>query len=283
MNTQTISQETLEQFRCHLQKKGLSENTILVYTPSLRQYLSLFPDFGAENLQAYRQFLLSHYQINTVNTKIHGINSYLHSQETASSPHLLTPWKIPPIRTQTPSFLDNVISRQDYELLKQSLKRDRNMFWYFVVRFLAATGARVSELVQIRLEYLKPGYMDLYSKGGKVRRIYFPRSLCREALSWFQQQGIESGFIFLSRLKKPISTREIRRKLKQLAYQYGINPDTMYPHSFRHLFARNFLEQFDDIALLADLLGHESIDTTRIYLTRSNLEQKELIDRIITW
>lgn len=275
----------LEQFDDYLKRKGLARNTIAVYHCAVRQYFSLHNDLNVDTLQSYKQFLLSHYKPATANIKIYGINSYLKSLEQPSktAPPRASAYKLPAVHAQTATFLDNVISQEDYEHLKNSLKKDRNMYWYFVVRFLASTGARVSELIQIRLEYLKLGYMDLYSKGGKVRRIYFPRSLCEEALSWFQQNGVESGFIFLNRSHRPITPRGVHWRLKKLAVRYGIDPATVYPHSFRHRFAQNFLERFHDISLLADLMGHESIETTRIYLTKSSREQKEIIDQIITW
>ena len=157
------------------------------------------------------------------------------------------------------------------------------MYWYFVIRFLGTTGARVSELLQIKIEDLRLGYLDLYTKGGKIRRLYFPRSLCAEAIPWFMERGTRSGFIFLNQHGNLISSRGIELRLKHFAKLYKINPKTVYPHSFRHRFAKNFLKRFNDISLLSDLMGHDSIETTRIYLTRSSQEQKALLDRIITW
>ena len=157
------------------------------------------------------------------------------------------------------------------------------MFWYFVVRFLAATGARISELIQIKVEHIRIGCMDLYSKGGKLRKIYFPQKLCMEMLSWLELQGKDSGFIFVNRRGKQITPRGISWQLKVLAKRYRIPVETVYPHSFRHRFAKNFIEKSGDIALLSDLLGHDSIETTRIYLTKSCEEQRALIDRIVTW
>ena len=98
-------------------------------------------------------------------------------------------WKIPFVRVQQKAFLENVISEADYEYFKTCLKRDDELFWYFVIRFLAATGARVSELIQIKVEHIKLGHLDLYSKGGKLRRIYIPKALQNEALSWLNRRG----------------------------------------------------------------------------------------------
>lgn len=127
------------------------------------------------------------------------------------------------------------------------------------------------------------GYMDLYSKGGKMRRIYIPDILCQEAAAWCHRQGIQSGYLFVNRRGIPLTTRGIHSQLKHYAKMYKINPDTVYPHSFRHRFAINFLQKFNDIALLADLLGHDNVETTRIYLTRSTKEQQKMIDKMVTW
>ena len=172
---------------------------------------------------------------------------------------------------------------ESYYQYQWGLKNDGDMFWYFVVRFLAATGARISELIQIKVEHIRIGCMDLYSKGGKLRKIYFPQKLCMEMLSWLELQGKDSGFIFVNRRGKQITPRGISWQLKVLAKRYRIPVETVYPHSFRHRFAKNFLSKFNDISLLADLMGHESIETTRIYLTQSSKEQSKLIDKIVTW
>lgn len=278
--------EIISSFKVYLKKMGLSENTVLVYSSALRQFFSMYNEISMENLKSYRQFLLSSYCPNTVNARILGINAYLKSIKASSSglsPELLETYHLPSIKEQQKSFLDNTISNRDYKRFKNALKKNGQMYWYFVVRFLAATGARVSELTQIKAEHLDLGYMDLYSKGGKVRRIYFPDSLRQEASVWFQSQGVYAGFLFTNPRGLPMSSRGISSRLKKLAVKYHIPPETVYPHSFRHRFAKNFLERFNDISLLADLMGHESIETTRIYLTRSTKEQKELIDKIITW
>ncbi|MCC8026962.1 MAG: tyrosine-type recombinase/integrase [Clostridium sp.] len=284
-------QANLEYFHDFLQKRGSAENTVNSYLTSVRLYHSLYAEITVENLQDYKAWLLNHYKPSTVNTRIYGINQYVAALQAWAEGNpgsevygpRLTAYKLPSVRHQQKPFLNNVISKRDYERLKRCLKRDNNMFWYFVVRFLGATGARVSELTQIKAEHVQIGCMDLYSKGGKVRRIYFPEKLCGEMLSWLAMQGRETGFIFINRQGKPITPRGISSQLKVLARQYKITPDTVYPHSFRHRFAKNFLMKFNDISLLADLMGHESIETTRIYLTRSSDEQRELIDKIVTW
>ena len=157
------------------------------------------------------------------------------------------------------------------------------MEWYFVVRFLAATGARVSELVQLKIEHVNIGYYDLYTKGGKIRRLFIPKKLREETLVWLNKKERDSGYLFLNRFGERITTRGIAQQLKNIAVRYGLNQKVIYPHSFRHRYAKNFLEKFNDISLLADLMGHESIETTRIYLRRTASEQQDIVDKIITW
>lgn len=127
------------------------------------------------------------------------------------------------------------------------------------------------------------GHLDLYSKGGKLRRLYIPQSLQKEAINWLNNKEQVSGFIFLNRFGNRLTARGISGQLKKLAIRYGINPAVIYPHSFRHRFAKNFLEQSNDIAFLADLMGHESIETTRIYLRKTSTEQREIVDDVIVW
>lgn len=157
------------------------------------------------------------------------------------------------------------------------------MQWYFTVWFLAATGARVSELRQIKAEHIGQGYLDICSKGGKIRRLYIPKRLRTEAAEWIKKRHMESGYIFTNRFGRRLTSRGIAQQLKRYGTRYGLDPAVVYPHSFRHLFARNFLDRHKDISMLADLMGHESIETTRIYLRRTSGEQQRAVDRIVDW
>ena len=140
-----------------------------------------------------------------------------------------------------------------------------------------------SELIQIKIEHVELGYFDLYTKGGKLRRLYIPKKLRTETLEWLEDTNRSSGYLFLNRYGERITTRGISQQLKNYADKYGLDKKVVYPHSFRHRYAKNFLEKYNDIALLADLMGHESIETTRIYLRRTASEQQELVDKIVTW
>lgn len=266
----------IAEFRKWLIKQNLSENTINSYTFTVEHYFSIYKEVNKENLLTYKGFLVETYKGKTVNLRIQGLNKYLEYIGQTSD-------RLKFVKIQQKNFLENVISNADYAFFKNQLKKDKNMDWYFVVRFLGATGARVSELIEIKVEHVKIGHVDIYSKGGKIRRLYIAKSLQREALKWLKSKNKDSGYLFCNRNGNKLTPRGIAHQLKKLASDYKMNVDVVYPHSFRHRFAKNFLEKYSDIALLADLMGHESIETTRIYLRRTSEEQRELIDKIITW
>ena len=265
--------ETFEEF---LKKGNLSQNTLTSYLWTVKYYTEHYDSFSIENLLAYKGYLLEYFKPKTVNLRIQGINKYLQFIQKDKL-------QLKFVKVQQKNFLENVISNADYQFLKASLKNDGNLEWYFVVWFLAATGARVSELVQIKIEHVKLGYFDLYSKGGKLRRLYIPKLLKEQTEKWLQENNMDSGWLFKNRFGEKITARGISQQLKNYAIKYGLSTKVVYPHSFRHRFAKNFLDKFNDIALLADLMGHESIETTRIYLRRTASEQRAIVDKVVTW
>lgn len=263
-------------FQKHLAKTNLAKNTIASYVWTVNYFLNHYKEVNKKNLLAYKGYLVENFKPQTVNLRLQGINKYL---EFTKQDKL----KVKFVKVQQKNFLENVISDADYRFLKTKLKADGYDEWYFVVWFMAATGARVSELLHIKAEHVQTGYLDLYSKGGKIRRLYIPKNLRTEASKWISEKGLTSGYIFLNRFGYLITTRGIAQQLKHFAEKYGINRDVVYPHSFRHLFAKKFLDRFNDLALLADLMGHESIETTRIYLRRTASEQQKIVDKVVNW
>lgn len=266
----------ITQFKAYLAKNNLAENTITSYVWTVTYYLEHYKEVNKKNLLAYKGYLVENFKPQTVNLRLQAVNKFL---EFSKQEKL----RLKFVKAQQKNFLENVISDADYIFLKTKLKADGYDQWYFIVWFMAATGARVSELLQIKAEHVSVGYLDLYSKGGKMRRIYIPKKLCTEATKWLKERGLTTGYLFTNRTGNRLSTRGIAIQLKHFAVNYGINREVVYPHSFRHRFAKNFLEKFNDIALLADLMGHESIETTRIYLRRTASEQQKIVDKVVTW
>ena len=254
----------MKDFKTYLIHQNLSKNTIESYQTSINCFFKEFSEINKQNLLAFKAILVDSYKGKTVNLRIQGINKYL---EYIGKERL----KLKYIKIQQKTYLENVISDADYEFLKNKLWKQKNYEWYFVVRFLGATGARVSELIQFKYEHLIRGYIDLYTKSGKIRRIFIPKKLRIKALDYYDSINRTVGYLFLNKDGKQITTRGIAHQLKALAKKYKMNLNVIYPHSFRHRFAKKFLEKQKDIALLADLMGHESIETTRIYLRKTIL------------
>lgn len=263
-------------FKDYLVKENLTENTVRSYEWTVKYFTEHYSVVNKKNLLAYKGYLVENFKPQTVNLRLQAINKYL---EFIKQEKL----KMKFVKVQQKNFLENVISDADYKFFKRKLKADGRDEWYFVVWFMGATGARVSELRHIKVEHVKVGYLDLYSKGGKIRRLYIPKNLRLEATKWLDEKGIQSGYIFLNHFGERITTRGIAQRLKHFAEKYGMNKNVVYPHSFRHRFAKNFLERFNDIALLADLMGHERLETTRIYLRRTASEQQKIVDEIVVW
>jgi len=276
MKKQINAQENLDEFCTYLENHGRAANTIRAYTFAVRQFKSLYPVVDHDHLMLYKCYLIDHYKPQTVNLRIRAMNCYMEYLHLPSS-------KILMVRLHRKKNLENVISQADYEYLKNCLVRDGKLLYYFAIRIMATTGVRVSELIQFQVEDIKRGYVDLYSKGNRIRRVFIPANVQDLCCRWLDNIGRTTGYVFLNRFGNPITATGIREQLKQFAYQYNLDPAVVHPHAFRHLFAKNFVERCDDIAMLSDILGHESIETTHIYLHRSSTEQQQMFNQIVNW
>ena len=154
----------IKEFERHLRATNLSENTIASYLFSVRQYAAQYDGVAPKELRAYKIWLVENYKPQTVNLRLRALNCYLESIKKDK-------WKLPFVRVQQKAFLENVISEADYTYFKKCLKRDSETFWYFVIRFLAATGARVSELIQLKVEHIRLGYLDLYRSSASLDNL----------------------------------------------------------------------------------------------------------------
>lgn len=257
------------QFRKFLTERNMSDRTITAYSYAVKQFYGRYSQLTDKNLQLYKVFLIEHYKPQTVNLRLRAMNCFVRYLESSLCP-------VSMVHVQQKGFLEQIISQADYEFLKQRLWEDGEYNYYFLIRLMAATGVRISELVLFEVGDVKKGYRDIYSKGNKLRRVYIPAALKKAFEEWPGFSERSKGILFLNRFGTPLSASGIRFQLKVFAVRYGINPDVMYPHSFRHRFAKNFIEVCPDIALLSDLLGHNSIETTQIYLRRSSQEHTVL-------
>jgi len=185
------------------------------------------------------------------------------------------------LRIQRRLFRDpnREMTRSDYDALTaaaRSLGRERLAL---IMETICGTGIRVSEVRYITVEAVRQGRAEITMKG-KIRIIMLPAKLCRRLLKYAQQQKIASGEIFLTRSGRPLTRCQIWAEMKALCRHAGVEPTRVFPHNLRHLFATVFYRTCRDLVKLADVLGHSSIETTRIYLQTSGAEHQSILDRL---
>lgn len=171
------------------------------------------------------------------------------------------------------------LTKGEYVRLVQAAEKKGNMRLSLVIQTICATGIRVSELQYITVETLKKGRAEVNCKG-KRRVIFLPMDLQRKLKHYTKEKGITEGVIFCTRTGAPLNRCNIWADMKKLCEDAKVNPQKVFPHNLRHLFARTFYSLEKDIAKLADLLGHSNIETTRIYIMESGREHQEKLERM---
>ena len=171
------------------------------------------------------------------------------------------------------------LTKEEYEHLLETAQSHGRMRLALLIETICATGIRVSEVKYITAEAIRSGRADIALKG-KIRTILLPGKLCRKLQKYARKQKITSGEIFLTRSGKGISRRQIWAEMKSLCRKANVAPSKVFPHNLRHLFARTFYRACRDVAKLADVLGHSSIETTRIYLISTGVEHARQLERL---
>lgn len=250
----------------YLELQDYSRNTIQAYLDSIKVYSRYFSELTFRNMTAFKKTLLERHSPQTVNLRIIALNKYA---KWSGRPE----WKLKCIRIPKSSFEDDCLTKDEYRSICRDLEyRDRNV--YLAVKLLATTGLRISEMKRLPESIFTDGYGDIVGKGNRVRRIYLSESFSRE----LQKSGSIVAEPFWG-----LSYSKVSGQLKRSGLSLGLSKRKLHPHSLRHFFAYSFLERCQDISLLADLMGHTSIETTRLYLKRSSSEQKKLIDSVVVW
>lgn len=266
---------TIRDFENYLWERELAPNTIRAYIAHVSKYFEKYEDITKNNLIEWKRWLLEMMKPKSVNHYITAMSEYL---KFIGRPDLV----LKKVKVQTQSAIENVISLEEFEKLLNCLKKDGKMKMYYLVLFLGKTGARVSELRQFKKRDMLRGYAEIPTKG-KIRRVYFCDSLRSEEVYSFFNVFKDDDFLFQNRYGEQITTRGIAQQLINYARKYGINEKVMHPHSFRHFFAIEFLKRDNDISLLADLMGHSSINTTAIYLRLSKQQQIERLNKAMNF
>mgnify|MGYP004701908137 FL=1 len=171
------------------------------------------------------------------------------------------------------------LSKEEYQRLVQAAHEKGDLRMELILETICATGIRVGELKYITVEAVRVGVAEIALKG-KIRTILLPHRLCRKLRKYAKQQKIASGKIFLTQDGLPVSRQYIWRKMKELCEMAGVERSKVYPHNLRSLFARSFYGSCHDVVRLADVLGHSSIETTRIYLMSTGKEYLRQLDKL---
>ncbi len=265
----------LTRFEEYLRNRELSQNTILNYLISMKQFFQMFSEVSKENGIKFKGHLQSRKaKPSTINMRINAFNTYCKMLGEGQN-------RVKTIPVHQETTVNNVISRKDYQRLLEELRKDGNHRWYFTVKILAMTGARVSEAVRITKEDFDVGCAEMWTKG-KIRRIYIPLKFRLEAAAFYAELD---GKELLIRNKRggAISTRGVAYMLQSFAKRYQIDKRVMHPHAFRHLFAMEFLKETNNLALLSDLMGHSNVTTTAIYTRMTREQQEHIINSTIDW
>ena len=263
-------------YKNYLIENNYSGNTIRAYTRMIENYFTEYKEPTHENLLFCRNYLISNYSVSTANLRINALNSYLRFTRSPLPP-------LEAVKVHRRQYYDEIISNDELTLLKNFLSEKGDLRSYFLVRILACTGMRISELLEITVTDIHRRCRDIISKGCKLRRVYFPEELARETEAWLASENMENGYIFLNCRGRRLTPSGVRFLLRGCARACGIPEKHIHPHAFRHRYALNFLKSNPDISLLADLLGHESLDTTRLYLKRTQEEQIRIINDVVKW
>lgn len=272
-----ITIDLIESYSKHLILEEKSKLTIEKYLRDIKSFKMFIKEeeVTKESVIEYKHKLINdHYALRSINSMLASINSFFD----------FTGWidcKVKSIKIQQEIFCseEKEISKIEYERLTVTAKRKHNERLALLIQTICGTGIRVSELKYITVEAVKKGFAQVNCKG-KNRRIFIVRELRKKLLSYAKAKGILEGSVFVTRKGRPMDRSNIWREMKNICKEAKVSSKKVFPHNFRHLFARTFYKIEKDIAKLADILGHSSINTTRIYIVSTGSEHQERMENM---
>lgn len=271
-----ITNEMMDGFRKHLIEDEKSQATIEKYMRDIHNFASFAAGRPVDKmlLLDYKQQLGKTYALTSANSMLAAVNAYFD----------YAGWQeccVKQFRIQRQAFcpVEKELTKEEYFRLVKTAQQNGNERLSLIIETLAGTGIRISELENISVEAIMQGEAIVNCKG-KSRRILLVKKLRRKLKSYISRKKIESGPVFVSRSGRPLSRSNIWREMKRLCGKAGVSESKVFPHNFRHLFARTFYAIDKDIAKLADLLGHASINTTRIYIITTGAEHRRRMEKM---
>lgn len=276
-NMVTVEEEDLEAFQQYLYERENARATIRKYMTDIRtfcRYLGKDREADKNRLLLYKEWLLEHYAISSANSMLVALNQFLKFKGYAS----LT---VKRIKTQRSLFRqeEKELTKGEYRKLVEAARGEGKEQLALCMETIAATGVRISELQYFTVERVQKGRIEIMNKG-KYRRIFLPDPLRRKLLAYIKENRIREGYIFITRNGKPKDRSNIWSEMKALQKKTGIQESKIFPHNFRHLFARVYYDATKDLVGLADLLGHSSLNVTRVYTSTSGQTYQRQLNRM---
>lgn len=271
-----ITNELIKKFRRYLIEEEKAAATVEKYIRDINVFADWLgeKELDKETVLIYKENLTQNYAPASVNSVLSSLNSFFTFNE----------WyklRVKNLKIQKQIFAnkDNELTKEEYERLLTAAKSKGNEQLYFLMQTICSTGIRVSELCYITVESLKSQKAQINLKG-KMRVVILPKELCKMLLKYSKEQKIVSGSVFVSRNGKPIDRSNIWKMMKALCESAGVARAKVFPHNLRHLFARTFYSIQKDIVRLADILGHSSVNTTRIYTMETGETHRRQIQKL---
>lgn len=271
-----ITNSMIGDFEAFLRSDEKSKNTVQKYLRDVRAF-TVFAEareISKTVVMAFKASLLENYEITSANSMIAAVNAFLRFMGWVDC-------CIKQFKVHKKAFCseDKELTKAEYIRLVNTAKQRGNERLYLILQTICGTGIRVSELQFITVEAVHKGEAVVSCKN-KTRTVFIVRVLQKKLLNYIKIKGITTGCIFITKSGKPMSRCNIWREMKALCEQTGVSPDKVFPHNLRHLFARTFYRIEKDIAKLADILGHSSINTTRIYIITTGAEHKRKMEKM---
>ena len=271
-----IISKHIEDFKIYLQNEERASATTEKYTRDVSA-LYVWLDgcgFDKNTMLAYKEKLIEKYAPASVNSVLSSLNSFFAFMGWHDF-HL----KTLKIQRQIFAGKEKELSKQDYEKLLNAAREKGDMRLYYLMQTLCNTGIRISELRYIDVKAVKKGQAVINCKG-KLRVVIMTKPLCKMLNEYLRERNITSGSVFQTRTGKPLNRSNVWRMLKVLCESAGVAKDKVFPHNFRHLFARTFYSIQKDVVRLADILGHTNVNTTRIYTIESGEIHRRQIQKL---
>lgn len=272
-----IRQDDLKAFEKYLYERENAKATIGKYMTDMHtfyRYLRNRRKIDKSCLREYKEWLLERYAVNSVNSMLAALNQFLDFLGEGSM-------KVRRVKTQRPLFLreEKELTRKEYIRLIDAARRSGKIQLALCMETIASTGVRISELPYFTVENIKKGKIEIINKG-KYRRIFLGADIRKMLLKYCKKNGIKQGPVFITRNGKPKNRSNLWREMKALKKMAGVSGEKIFPHNFRHLFARVYYQATKDIAGLADLLGHSSLNVTRIYTSGTGQIYQKQLDKL---